>query len=390
MGACRRTRRRADKLCAIPPGARSSTGGWYDALASGEAHIIASGMNRTQASPTIDRMLDWSISHPIPLAGRVALATLVVAGSAAIRVLLITNLLPWLIFMPVVLLIGLMLGRAVGLYAVVLSAAFAAETIAVPGSPYWLTGAQWSASLLFIVIASIQVFLASELRASLLRARVLLSEREEMNLQLVRKEEQAHLLNQELGHRLKNLLTIVQAVAGQTLRQSSDLASAGEALAFRLAAIGRATDVLTASSWDAADIRQLARSSLEIHDDAADRFRLYGPPLRFNPQIALALALAFHELSTNAVKYGALSTEQGHVDLNWSIVPGSNGIEPRWHLRWKEVGGPPVRQPERRGFGSLMIERLLRSYLNGAASISYEPDGLLFCIDAPLAGAIAE
>jgi two-component sensor histidine kinase len=347
-------------------------------------------MNRTQASPTIDRMLDWSISHPIPPAGRVALATLVVAGSAAVRVLLITNLLPWLIFMPVVLLIGLMLGRAIGLYAVVLSAAFAAETIAMPGSPYWLTGAQWGASLLFIVIASIQVFLASELRASLLRARVLLSEREEMNLQLVRKEEQAHLLNQELGHRLKNLLTIVQAVAGQTLRQSSDLASAGEALAFRLAAIGRATDVLTASSWDAAGIEQLARSSLDIHNAAADRFRLAGPSLRFNPQIALALALAFHELSTNAVKYGALSTEQGHVDLNWSIVPGSNGTEPRWHLRWKEVGGPPVRQPERRGFGSLMIERLLRSYLNGAASISYEPDGLLFCIDAPLAGAIAE
>jgi len=346
-------------------------------------------MEHAKALPAVDHLLTWSLKRTLPPVPRYLAATLLVALAAAIRVLLITNLLPWLIFMPVVLLIGLTMGKRTGFYAVVLSAVLAAVTIARPGASLWLTGPQWIASALFIIIAASQVIVAAELRASFVRARQLVAEREEANARLVEKEEQSQLLNHELGHRLKNLLTIVQAIVSQTVRQSPDLATAGEALAFRLAAFGRAADVLTASSWETADIHALAHAALAPHDSIETRFHLSGPVIYFQSQVALALALAFHELATNAIKYGALSNDSGRVDLKWSIEPGPNPAEPRFCLTWQELGGPAVQPPAHRGFGSLMIERSLRSYFRGQTLMSFEAEGLVFRIDAPLAGAQA-
>lgn len=202
--------------------------------------------------------------------------------------------------------------------------------------------------------------------------------------------ERQKILSGELGHRLKNLLSIVQAVASQTLRQSPDLETANEALAFRLAAFGRAADVLTASHWDDADLDTLVQGALATHGSITDRFRASGPAVRFRSEVALALALALHELVTNATKYGALSNETGYVDLKWSVELGPNGENARFNLTWREIGGPLVQPPTRRGFGSLMIERSLRGYFRGETAISYHPDGLIFQIDAPLAGAQAE
>lgn len=347
-------------------------------------------MDRREALPIIDRLLAWSLKRPLSPVPRYLTASLLVILAALIRVALITNLLPWLIFMPVVLLIGLTMGKRTGLYAVVLSAVLAAITIAHPGPLFWLTGPQWGASFMFVAIAASQVYVAAELRNAFIRARRLVDEREAANAQLLAKEEQSQLLNHELGHRLKNLLTIVQAIVSQTIRQAPDLASAGDALGFRLAAFGRAADVLTASQWEAADIHALAKGALAGHGSMEERFHLSGPPVRIQPQIALALALAFHELATNAVKYGALSNDTGRVNLEWSIEPGPNPAEPRFCLTWQELGGPVVQPPAHRGFGSLMIERSLRSYFRGATSMRFEPGGLIFRIDAPLAGAQAE
>lgn len=347
-------------------------------------------MNRTQGSPAVDRILAWSIRHPLTPLARYLAATLLVGACALIRVLFITNLLPWLLFMPAVLLIGLTLGRRVGFYAALLASALAAVSIAPPGAPYWLSGPQWAASLLFVVVSSSQVMVAAELRAAFLAGRQMVAEREHILALLTQKEEQGRLLNQELGHRLKNLLTIVQVVAGQTLRRSDDLASAQDALAARLAAFGRATDVLTASTWEAADLETLARAALASHGGLGERFTIQGPPIRFHSQVALALALAFHELTTNATKYGALSTDAGRVMLTWSIEDGADDAEPHFRLRWQETGGPAVSPPSRRGFGSLMIERSLGTYFRGGTAITYAPDGLVFAIDAPLAGAQAE
>jgi two-component sensor histidine kinase len=199
----------------------------------------------------------------------------------------------------------------------------------------------------------------------------------------VEQHERQKTLSRELGHRLKNLLSVIQAVASQTLRQSSDLKTANEALGFRLAALGRASDVLTATDWHDAELHMLVRAALATHESVADRFSMTGPPVRFRSEAALGLALAFHELATNATKYGALSNDQGRVEISWSIE-GSNAGAKRLRLEWREVGGPKVDPPARRGFGSLMIERSLRGYLRAEVDVSYHADGLVLEVTAPL------
>jgi two-component sensor histidine kinase len=217
-----------------------------------------------------------------------------------------------------------------------------------------------------------------------------IADRVQVGAARLRAEEQQRLVNNEIAHRLKNQLAIVQAIASQTLRQADDLRSANDALAFRLAALARATDVLMATDWNGAELHALAQAALGSHGSVSDRFRLSGPRLRFEPQISLALALALHELSTNAIKYGALSNDAGHVELTWSVLPGHDGVPPRFHLRWQEIGGPAVSPPERRGFGSVMIERSLRAYFRGEIRVDYHAAGLEFGIDAPFHGAIIE
>ncbi len=346
-----------------------------------------SWMSRARSLITFDRVMTWSLARTPPLPARLVIATLVVVVVDIIRALVVTSLLPWLMFIPAVLLIALAMGRLAGLYAVLLSAILAGGVIAAPGQRYWLTGQQWVASIIYVLVVSGVAAIAGELRDAFRRLATGATDLAASNAMLVQREGQLELLNHELGHRLKNQLAIVQAVASQTLRQSGDLHSANEALASRLAALGRATDVLTRSDWTAADLHTLARTALASHQSVAGRFHFAGPTIRFDPQMSLALTLAFHELMTNAIKYGALSNDSGHVELSWSVGAGANADEPRFALRWQEVGGPEVRPPTRRGFGSVMIERSLRSYFRGDTAIAYEPAGLIFRIDAPLGSA---
>ncbi len=197
-------------------------------------------------------------------------------------------------------------------------------------------------------------------------------------------EEQQKLLNHELSHRLKNVLAVVQSVAAQTLRQADDLPSANTALAARLAALGEATNVLTASSWASADLLDVVCRALAPHGAIGERLRVDGPAFTLNPQVALAFALALHELATNATKYGALSQDEGHVDLSWRITAGAIPEDRRFVFTWQEVGGPAVHPPRRRGFGSMMIERSLRAYFRGEALLDFQPAGMVFTLDAPL------
>jgi PAS domain S-box-containing protein len=207
-----------------------------------------------------------------------------------------------------------------------------------------------------------------------------------------RAEEQQELLKLELGHRLKNVLTVVQSVASQTLRQADDLPGANRALAARLAALGEATNLLTATSWESADLRTLIDRAAAAHGGVGERVQAKGPQMTLQPQVTLALALALHELATNATKYGSLSTRIGHVDVNWRVTRGTDGSPARFCLTWREVGGPEVRTPSRRGFGSRMIERSLAAYFRGEASIAYPPEGVVFTLNCPLdeAGSISE
>lgn len=200
---------------------------------------------------------------------------------------------------------------------------------------------------------------------------------------LLAAQERLKLLNGELGHRLKNVLTMVQAIASQTFRRASSVAEAGDAFAARLAAFGKATDVLTATSWDRASLKDVVASGLSAADGVRDRITIAGDDLELPGQAGLALTLALHELTTNACKYGALSDDKGRIDIAWRAAPDA---ENTMHFRfdWKESGGPAVVAPNKRGFGSRMIERSLQAYFEGETALRFDPGGVSFAIDAPL------
>ena len=180
-----------------------------------------------------------------------------------------------------------------------------------------------------------------------------------------RAEEHQRLLTGELQHRVKNTLAMVQAIASQTFRNAADLDAAREAFSARLISLGQAHDILTQSSWTQAPIADVVDGALAVHrGDTASRIRSSGPNVPLAAKAALALALALHELATNAAKYGALSNEAGMVDLRWHVV--HEGDAPRFCLTWSEQGGPPIlAQPARRGFGSRLIERSFAAEVGG-------------------------
>jgi PAS domain S-box-containing protein len=195
--------------------------------------------------------------------------------------------------------------------------------------------------------------------------------------------ERQRLLINELNHRVKNTLATVQSIAAQTLRNAGSPGKAQEDLEARLFALSRAHDVLTRERWEGAALSRIVASAIEPYRHRGDRrFSVGGPDLRLSPRMSLALAMAFQELVTNAVKYGALSNEQGTVGISWTVVPGDGGS--RLVLHWRESGGPPVQAPSRRGFGSRLIERSLAQDLDGEVTIDFAPAGIVCTVDAPL------
>ncbi len=199
-----------------------------------------------------------------------------------------------------------------------------------------------------------------------------------------RAEEQRTLLINELNHRVKNTLATVQSIAAQTLRNAGTAHEAKEALEGRLMALARAHDVLTTENWEGAELKDIVAQALEPYRALGeDRLTMKGPELRLSPRIALALSMALQELTTNAVKHGALSNATGRVDIVWDVPRSESGS--RLHLRWQESGGPPVQPPTRQGFGSRLIERSLARELDGNVQITFHPEGVLCTVDAPLA-----
>jgi PAS domain S-box-containing protein len=193
-------------------------------------------------------------------------------------------------------------------------------------------------------------------------------------------EAQQRLLMQELAHRVKNTLAMIQAIASQTLRGATSLEAANEAFSARLAALSRAHDLLVAGQRANAPMADIAGSVVGIQGDPA-RFKIGGPDVVLGPRPALALTLILHELATNAVKYGALSNQLGTVNLSWRIDEIDGAAQ--FRLRWQESGGPPVAAPSRRGFGSRLIERTFPA-AQGRAESAHLPSGLVFTLDAPL------
>jgi two-component sensor histidine kinase len=192
-------------------------------------------------------------------------------------------------------------------------------------------------------------------------------------------EQHQRLLINELNHRVKNTLASVQAIAFQTLRGDIPLAEARGRFEARLMALSGAHNLLTEENWVGASLERVVEDATEHLAGGSARFDIDGPPLRLAPRAALALAMALHELGTNAAKYGALSIDGGRVSISWTTD------EARLRLEWRESGGPPVEAPTRRGFGSRLIERGLEADLGGAAALHFDPAGLRCEIEASLA-----
>ena len=194
-------------------------------------------------------------------------------------------------------------------------------------------------------------------------------------------EATSNILVGELNHRVKNTLAIVQAIASQTLRGDIDIASARAAFAGRLMALSRAHDLLIDQKWTGTDLASLIHATVEPHKGSHSQFRISGPFVELKPSVAMTFSLAIHELCTNAVKYGALSVPEGFVDIAWTV---SEDAAPRFHWRWCETGGPKVMAPQRAGFGTSLLERVLALELSGEVSVSYTNDGVVWVFDAPL------
>lgn len=200
------------------------------------------------------------------------------------------------------------------------------------------------------------------------------------------KRAEAHqkLLIDELNHRVKNTLAIVQGIAQQTFKSGVEPVAARHVFEGRLAALSEAHNLLTREHWGPVSMRQIIGDAVSPHGGGVGRFELDGPDLPIAPKTAISLALAIHELATNAVKHGALSRPEGRVAIGWARAGTREA--PRLMLRWVERGGPPVQPPTRRGFGTRMIERGLAAELGGTVKIDFAPTGLVCTVEAPLPG----
>lgn len=187
------------------------------------------------------------------------------------------------------------------------------------------------------------------------------------------------LMIDELNHRVKNTLATIQSIAMQTARSHDDPATFAESFQARLLSLSHTHDLLTRSHWEGADLRDVVEHETLAH--GAARISLNGPAQGLGPAAALSLGMIFHELATNAAKYGALSVPDGRVLVDWTVA---NQTSRTLTITWRELGGPPVSEPARRGFGSRLIERNIRHDLAGQAKLSYASTGFSAELSIPL------
>ena len=181
----------------------------------------------------------------------------------------------------------------------------------------------------------------------------------------------------ELNHRVKNTLALVQGLAMQSFRPDREPAEAQEVFQNRLATLASAHDLLTRTEWQGATLSALVDAALAVHDEPRGRLARGGPALTLSPKAAISLILVLHELATNAAKFGALSAPRGTIAFSWSIEDGILALD------WREAGGPPVEAPRRRGFGLRMIERTLANDLSANVTMDFAEEGFHLAVHAP-------
>jgi two-component sensor histidine kinase len=195
------------------------------------------------------------------------------------------------------------------------------------------------------------------------------------------REEKEQLLMREINHRAKNMLSVVDAIAHQTATKSPE--DFIERFSERIQALSANQDLLVRNEWNGVEIADLVRAQLaHFADLIGSRIAMHGPSLRLNPASAQAIGLALHELATNAGKYGALSTDAGRVDVSW----GTDGDT--LTMSWTEREGPSVSAPQRRGFGTIVMEAMAERSVDGKVDLDYAPSGLSWRLVCSAANAL--
>jgi len=185
----------------------------------------------------------------------------------------------------------------------------------------------------------------------------------------------------ELNHRVKNTLAVIQSIAMLTARSAATVAAFSRAFSARLMSLARTHDLLTEHDWDGALITDVVWNELKPYDDDQHRVSMQGETMRLTPKMTMALGMILHELITNAAKYGSLSGASGRVDVSFART-ASDGA-PRLRIVWDECDGPEVGRPEREGFGSLLIAQSVKAELQGELSLEWRREGLRCVIEFP-------
>jgi two-component sensor histidine kinase len=196
-------------------------------------------------------------------------------------------------------------------------------------------------------------------------------------------EQRQSLLVRELHHRVKNTLATVQALVGATGRSTGSFDEFYHSFSNRITSLARTHDLLTEDYWQTAHLREIALNELKpFAESRQPRFMLIGPPVELSADLAVPIGMALHELTTNAVRYGALSVPSGYVRVQWKLDE-HEGVR-KLHLEWSEFAGPRVNEPQHRGFGSTLLQRVLPMQCKAKVEVQYASDGLRFRMDAPL------
>ena len=199
-----------------------------------------------------------------------------------------------------------------------------------------------------------------------------------------RNERERELMLNELDHRVKNMLAVVQSISNQTLRVTEDPRTFAAVFGQRIRALSAAHNLLTQERWSGADLGQLISASIaSFVTDGSERILAEGPDIRLAPNATVSFTMALHELATNAMKYGALSNGEGRIEVSWTIGKAPEGQD-RLEVTWNELDGPEVIPPEREGFGKRMLEKGIARELGGEVTLDYVPSGLVCQMNFPL------
>jgi PAS domain S-box-containing protein len=202
------------------------------------------------------------------------------------------------------------------------------------------------------------------------------------------REDHIHLVMRELSHRANNLLAVIHAIARRTAKQTTTIEEFERRFSARLQALAHSHEILVRGDWHGAQLGELIKSQLSPFADVSHRIQSEGPEIMLSPRAVEQIGIALHELATNAIKHGALSTADGSVRVHWKFERDEDDKDEQLRISWQESGGPRVATPTHEGFGFLVLRRIVPAALNGRAEFEFLPNGINWTLTVPKLNAI--